>query len=154
MLVNSPARNNRARLTASRRSVFIRSPLRRGINDGATTLHSIPLASRWRYIWYHTNQKPDPQQLGESGFPLRLVYFPEVFEHRYLPIFPPSQAVLTFKSIINSHLKDEYFRWSTIVIYGCEFKKLVLIFKSMLYLKKLLEWERESNPWMTCPALS
>jgi hypothetical protein len=38
--VNSPARNNRASVTASRRFVLIRSPGFLGINDGATTLHS------------------------------------------------------------------------------------------------------------------
>ena len=38
--VNSPARNNRASVKASRRFVLIRSPVFLGINDGATTLHS------------------------------------------------------------------------------------------------------------------
>jgi hypothetical protein len=38
--VSSPARNSRARLTASRRLVFTRSPGFLGISDGATTVHS------------------------------------------------------------------------------------------------------------------
>ena len=40
--VSSPARCSLARLIASRRSVLIRSPGLRGINDGATTTHSCP----------------------------------------------------------------------------------------------------------------
>ena len=38
--VNSPARNNRASVTASRRLVLIRSPGFRGISEGATTVQS------------------------------------------------------------------------------------------------------------------
>jgi len=38
--VNSPARNNRASVTASRRLVSIRSPGFRGISEGATTVPS------------------------------------------------------------------------------------------------------------------
>ena len=37
-----------ARLIASRRSVLIRSPGLRGINDGATTMHSCPARVNWR----------------------------------------------------------------------------------------------------------
>ena len=42
--VSSPARCNRAKLAASRRSVLIRSPARLGIKDGATTTQSCPRA--------------------------------------------------------------------------------------------------------------
>src|SRR5262249_16337106 len=38
--VNSPARCSFARLAASRRSVLTRSPIRFGISDDATTMHS------------------------------------------------------------------------------------------------------------------
>jgi hypothetical protein len=38
--VNSPARNNRANVSASRRLVLIRSPGFRGISEGATTVQS------------------------------------------------------------------------------------------------------------------
>ena len=40
--VNSPARSSRASDSASRRSVFTRSPALRGISDGATTLQRAP----------------------------------------------------------------------------------------------------------------
>ena len=43
-----PARCNRASFTASRRSVLIRSPGRRGINDGATTAELYPAAATCR----------------------------------------------------------------------------------------------------------
>src|SRR5450432_3685659 len=42
--VSSPARNSLARLSASRRLVFTRSPGFFGISDGATTTHSWPRA--------------------------------------------------------------------------------------------------------------
>jgi hypothetical protein len=38
--VSSPARNSRAKVTASRRLVLIRSPGFFGISDGATTVQS------------------------------------------------------------------------------------------------------------------
>jgi hypothetical protein len=37
-------------LFASRRSVLIRSPGLRGINDGATRAHSYPIALSWRWM--------------------------------------------------------------------------------------------------------
>ena len=42
--VRSPERRKRASFTASRRSVFTRSPARAGTSEGATTWHSIPAA--------------------------------------------------------------------------------------------------------------
>ena len=42
MALSSPARSNRASFTASRRSVFIRSPERFGVIEGATTMHGHP----------------------------------------------------------------------------------------------------------------
>jgi hypothetical protein len=41
--VNSPARCSVAGITASRRSVFTRSPAVTGIKDGATTMQSCPI---------------------------------------------------------------------------------------------------------------
>ena len=48
--VSSPARDSLARLTASRRFVFTRSPGFFGMSEGAATKHSCPrlLISRWR----------------------------------------------------------------------------------------------------------
>ena len=50
--VSSPARNSLARLTASRRLVFTRSPGFLGISDGATTTHSWPSILISRYSPY------------------------------------------------------------------------------------------------------
>jgi hypothetical protein len=44
--VSSPARNSLACVVASRRSVLTRSPGRRGISDGATTMQAYPRPCR------------------------------------------------------------------------------------------------------------
>ena len=47
--VSSPARCSRARVRASRRFVFTRSPGLRGTSDGATTVQAWPRAVTWRW---------------------------------------------------------------------------------------------------------
>ncbi|WCR18734.1 transposase [Paracoccus alcaliphilus] len=46
--VSSPDRCSFAGITASRRSVFIRSPAFTGISDGATTMQPCPISTSWR----------------------------------------------------------------------------------------------------------
>jgi hypothetical protein len=49
MALRSPLRIERASATASRRSVFTRSPGFRGISDGATPWQLNPFRVRYRY---------------------------------------------------------------------------------------------------------